>query len=138
MSHQPRIMIVEDDAVFRRVMSFTISRNGMAVETASDGQMAFDRICQGGIDFLVTDHQMPVCSGLQLLKQLDNEASVVRPPTILCTAKGLELNGPALRERFQLAAIMHKPFSPRKLTELILQHLHGVLCPATVASDGAS
>jgi CheY-like chemotaxis protein len=122
-------MIVEDDPVFRRVMSIVVSRNGLTAVTASDGQIAFERICQGGIDFLVTDHQMPICTGLDLLERLKNETSMVRPPTILCTAKGLELDGPALTARYQLAAIMHKPFSPRKLSEVILQHLRKPLAP---------
>ena len=51
-------------------------------------------------------------------------------PTILCTAKGLELDSRGLEERFKLVAVMHKPFSPRKLSDLILKHVgDGQLCP---------
>jgi CheY-like chemotaxis protein len=121
MSQQPTVLIVEDDPVFRRVMNFTIARCGFSVETASDGLAAYRRLCQGGIGFLVTDHQMPVCSGLELLEMLESTPEVTRPPTILCTAKGLELDSQGLQTRFGLAAVMHKPFSPRKLSELILE-----------------
>ncbi|MEL6110052.1 MAG: hypothetical protein AAFU85_28910, partial [Planctomycetota bacterium] len=38
-------------------------------------------------------------------------------------AKGLELDREQLRREFDLSGILHKPFSPRKLTELILQCL---------------
>ncbi len=123
MSHQPTVLIAEDDPVFRRVMNFTIARCGLTVETASDGLAAYQRICGGGIDFLVTDHQMPLCTGLELLEMLERNLDVVRPPVILCTAKGLELDSQHLQSRFALAAIMHKPFSPRRLSELILQHI---------------
>ncbi len=123
MSKQPTVLIVEDDPVFRRVMNFTIARSGFAVESASDGLTAYHRICQGGIDFLVTDHQMPICTGLELLERLDSNPEIDSPPTILCTAKGLELDSQGLQSRFGLAAIMHKPFSPRRLSELILQHI---------------
>ncbi|TWT93984.1 response regulator [Stieleria varia] len=123
MSNSPAILIIEDDPVFRRVLSFTLSKAGFAVETASDGEKGYERLMRGGIDFLVTDYQMPICSGLQLLERLDNVPGYKRPNAILCTAKGLELDGEALRNRFRLTAILHKPFSPRKLSELVVDAL---------------
>lgn len=116
------VLIAEDDPVFRRVMSFSIARSGLTVESVGDGEAAYQRLCRGGIQFLVTDHQMPICSGLELLERLEANSEIVFPPAILCTAKGLELDSQALESRFHLAAVIHKPFSPRKLTELILQH----------------
>jgi CheY-like chemotaxis protein len=134
MSQQPTVLIVEDDPVFRRVMNFSIARCGFSVETASDGQAAYRRLCQGGIDFLVTDHQMPVCSGLELLEMLESNPDLIRPPTILCTAKGLELDSQGLQTRFALAAVMHKPFSPRKLSELIQEIIQTDSAPAKVSA----
>ena len=91
MTNDPTtVLIAEDDPVFRRVMGFSIARSGLTVESVADGQAAFERLSQGGIHFLVTDHQMPVCSGLELLERLASNPSVPCPPTILCTAKGLE------------------------------------------------
>ena len=138
MSQQRTILIVEDDPVFRRVINFTVARSGFAVETASDGQAAYERICRGGIDFLVTDHQMPICSGLELLEKLEANLSIVRPPTILCTAKGLELDSQGLQARFGLAAVMHKPFSPRKLSELIEQFIGSEPDPPPRTESGES
>ncbi len=51
-------------------MSFSIARSGLTVESVADGAAAYERLCQGGVDFLVTDHQMPICSGLELLEKL--------------------------------------------------------------------
>ncbi len=123
MPQSSTVLIVEDDPVFRRVMNFTIARCGFTVETASDGKSAYHRLCNGGIDFLVTDHQMPICTGLELLEMIEENESLISPPTILCTAKGLELDSQGLQSRFNLVTVMHKPFSPRKLSELILQHI---------------
>ena len=104
-------------------MSFSIAKTGLTVESVGNGLSAYERLCQGGIDFLVTDHQMPICSGLELLERLTVNAEISTPPTILCTAKGLELDRQRLLSRYELVAIMHKPFSPRKLVEQILQRL---------------
>ena len=123
MSKLPTILIVEDDPVFRRVLSFTIAKSGLNVETANHGGLGFDRLMQGGIDFLVTDLQMPICSGLELLERLDAAPGYSRPGTILCTAKGMELDSEAIIKQYRLAEIMHKPFSPRKLGEAIQRYL---------------
>lgn len=123
MSTTPTVLIIEDDPVFRRVLSFTVAKSGLSVETANDGEEGFERLARGGIDFIVTDFQMPRCGGIELLTRLDELPDYTRPPAILCTAKGLELDSEQLRRDFRLACIMHKPFSPRKLSEVILQHL---------------
>lgn len=121
----PIILIAEDDPVFRRVMGFSIARAGFTVESVGDGEAAYQRLCRGGIRFLVTDHQMPICTGLELLDRLAATQTKrnLWPPAILCTAKGLELDSQAMESRYNLVAVMHKPFSPRKLSELILKHV---------------
>ena len=118
------VLIAEDDPVFRRVMVFSIARQGLTVECVSDGEAAYQRLCLGGISFLVTDHQMPICSGVELLERMaTSNTGIVRPPAILCTAKGLELDSADLQSRYDLVAVMHKPFSPRRLSERIVTHL---------------
>ena len=138
MTLKQTVLIVEDEPVFRRVMSFTVARSGLQVETASDGDQAYQRLLQGGIDFLVTDHQMPVCTGLELLQRLVENNDVAQPPTILCTAKGLELDSRELESRFHLVGIMHKPFSPRKLSDLILAHLSGESPGPSIAAPSST
>ena len=123
MSQTPTVLIIEDDPVFRRVLTFTVAKTGFAVDTANDGEAGFTRLMQRDVAFLVTDYQMPGCGGLELLQRLREVENYQRPPAILCTAKGLELDSETLRKEFDLTAIMHKPFSPRKLSEIIVQTL---------------
>lgn len=119
MTKPPTVLIVEDDPVFRRVLNFTVAKSGFQSETASNGEEGYQRLLKGGVDFLVTDLQMPICSGIELLQRLEETEGVEPPAAILCTAKGLELDTEELKKRFNLTAIMHKPFSPRKLSDLI-------------------
>ncbi len=132
MSHSPenttsanKVLIAEDDPMFRRVLAAAISRIGVQTETVSNGDEAYERIQRGGIGFLVLDYQMPICSGIELLERMatgkQNKHDL--PPTILCTAKGFEIDGPALSERFGLVAILHKPFSATQLGTLISENL---------------
>jgi len=120
-----RVLIAEDDPVFRRVLAAAISRIGVDTETVSNGDEAYERVQRGGVDFLVLDYQMPICSGIEFLERMatgkQNKHDL--PPTILCTAKGFEIDGPALSERFGLVAILHKPFSATQLGTLISENL---------------
>ncbi len=123
MTHQPTVLIAEDDPVFRRVLTFTIEKCGFNVIAASDGLAASERYTEGGIDFLVTDLQMPRRSGLELLDFIHANPTHGTPPTILCTAKGFELDRQEVSEQYGLVEIMNKPFSPRKLSKTIENYL---------------
>ena len=114
-----KILVAEDDPVFRRVIVFTLKQLGFVVDSVSDGRKAFEMLQQSKYDLLVTDHQMPVCSGLELIESLRNLPAYEQLPVILCTARGLELDKQALFERYRLSEIMHKPFSPRLLADKV-------------------
>lgn len=119
------VLIAEDDPVFRRVLAASISQLGVRIEAVSNGKEAYERIQRGGVDFLVLDYQMPICSGMELLERLapEQQNEYDMPPTILCTAKGFEIDGPALSKRFGLIGILHKPFSATQLGKLISENL---------------
>ncbi|MBB3209719.1 CheY-like chemotaxis protein [Rhodopirellula rubra] len=124
-SNPPSILVAEDDPVFRRLMHFTIEQAGYRVFTAPDGEQAWQRLQEGDIDLLVTDHQMPRCSGIELLHRVRDAASEGQPlisTAVLCTAKGFELDCSQLQDEFGLLAVMGKPFSPKQLTRLIDGH----------------
>jgi CheY-like chemotaxis protein len=116
---QFRVLVAEDDVVFRRVITFTLQRAGFAVTAVANGALAWECLGRESFDCLVTDHQMPQMSGIELLNLLRKSEPHRGLPTVLCTAKGLELDAVYLAERYQLAAVMHKPFSPRKLVEIL-------------------
>lgn len=116
-----KILVAEDDPVFRRVIVFTLERQGFAVTAASNGMMAWELAQQHDFDGMVTDHQMPGLTGIELLERLRTTSKFVGKPIILCTAKGLELDSGFLIERYGLATVLHKPFSPQRLASLLLE-----------------
>ncbi len=124
-------MIAEDDPVFRRVIAITVAKCGFQVETVGDGQAAFERLQEEGIDLLITDQQMPRCTGHELLDRLARSPAIRFPPTILCTAKGFELDREDLQETFGLLAVFYKPFSPRRLTDVLLDCLTPPTAPVS-------
>lgn len=121
MNPFPLVLIAEDDVVFRRVLQFTITQAKYRVEVVGDGRAALHRLRQGGIDFLITDQQMPHMQGSDLLTHVREENLLPPRRSILCTAKEKEMDGEQLRNHLQLLAVLSKPFSPAKLRTLIDQ-----------------
>ena len=65
------VVVAEDDGSTRSLLSKGLrGLNGWEVVMAKDGREAFDYITQNAVDVLVTDLQMPVMDGYQLIAQV--------------------------------------------------------------------
>ena len=124
-SQNTTVLVAEDDPVFRRLLQFTIERCGFRVVAVADGDLAWKRLQERDIDLLITDQQMPHCTGIELLLRIANQArddsddSPIVPASILCTAKGLEMDRERVRAQFNLLAVLGKPFSPKQLSRVV-------------------
>jgi CheY-like chemotaxis protein len=77
-----RILYAEDHPVVREVIAEVFASEGHRVTCAADGREAFERFAAqpGGFDLIVTDHQMPYLTGLELagyLRAADYAGSIV-------------------------------------------------------------
>jgi len=65
-----QILIVDDDPITLELLSDPLMALGYRVTMAHDGDEAWARIRQGGIDLVITDWMMPGLDGLQLCRRL--------------------------------------------------------------------
>ena len=65
-----RTLVVDDDAGARSALTSLLEAEGYQVDTAPDGQAALDRLVELPPDVIVTDLDMPVMNGMQLLADL--------------------------------------------------------------------
>lgn len=86
MNPPRRVLVVDDEINMRRVLEIMLSRRGHRTEAAADGQEAWDRIQEGGIDLICTDLRMPRLDGIELLRRV--RAAGLDLPVILMTAHG--------------------------------------------------
>ena len=85
----PRILIVDDDPVQRRLLEALTRRFGYASETAASGEEALARLATtvpGPIDLMILDLVMPDLDGMGVLTRLRDADRTV--PTIVQTAHG--------------------------------------------------
>jgi CheY-like chemotaxis protein len=68
-AHTLRILAVDDDQVIRDVVRAALTREGHQVTTVDDGSRAHQLVEEnpGAFDLVITDHQMPVMTGLELV-----------------------------------------------------------------------
>lgn len=114
-----RILVVEDDPHILRVICMWLSRQGHEVFEARNGLAALELVQQHHPDILITDINMPVLDGLELLERLKQEAHVPRGIVVLTNRWDHREIGERLAD--WKAHVVPKPFSPTKLAELIEQ-----------------
>lgn len=119
MDKDMKILIVDDFSTMRRIIKNLLRDLGFVnTVEADDGQTALPKLQAGGIDFLVTDWNMPGMSGLELLKAVRADANLAGLPVLMVTAE-------AKREQIVEAAqsgvngYVIKPFTAATLQEKI-------------------
>ena len=111
MPDQTRLLVVDDDADIRELLSAYLARYDMAVETAADGAGLFEKLDHAHFDLIILDIMLPGEDGLSLCRRLRGASSI---PVIFLTALdsstdrvvGLELGADDY---------VVKPFDPREL-----------------------
>jgi diguanylate cyclase (GGDEF)-like protein len=81
-----KLLVVDDDANNRDMLSRRLTRRGFAVEVAENGQEALEKIEAAQYDLVLLDQMMPGMSGLDLLRLLRATYSQTDLPVIMVTA----------------------------------------------------
>ena len=84
-----RILLVEDNAFNQELAVDLLSRAGVAVSVAGDGQRALDALARGQFDAVLMDCQMPVMDGYAATKALRERPSLRTLPVIAMTANAM-------------------------------------------------
>lgn len=75
-----KILVVDDEEIIRESLSYILKKEGYIVEEASNGKEAYNKINEGFFDLVISDLEMPVMKGTELLeeiKKLDIKTSVI-------------------------------------------------------------
>ena len=112
-----KILVAEDDRHISRVIQMWLQRSGHEVIAATDGKKALELIRSTHPDLLLTDVNMPLMDGMDLLEIVHAE-SLIPHPSIVLTSRCDQMEIEARASR--LGAVVHpKPFSPLHLAEAV-------------------
>ena len=88
-----KILIVDDFSTMRRIIKNILKEIGYTnVDEADDGSTALEKLKDGGFDFIVTDWNMPIMPGIELLKAVRKDAKLKTLPVLMVTAEKSEQN----------------------------------------------
>lgn len=83
-----KILVVDDFSTMRRIIKNLLNDLGfMNIVEADDGNTALPVLKKGGIDFLITDWNMPGMTGIELLKQVRADDKLGSLPVLMVTAE---------------------------------------------------
>ena len=111
-----RVLVVDDSAIARQVLSGVLALQGMEVRAASDPLIALGKMRTWAPDVIVLDLEMPRMDGLTFLRLLRKQAMAT--PVVICSGVAGERSAVALRapQAYQAAS---------KVVHAVMPWLHG-------------
>lgn len=127
-----RILVVEDEADLRQVLSYNLRDAGHDVVLAAEGRKALALAAEQPPDLVLLDLMLPDLSGLEVCRTLKSSERTRDIPVVMLTARGEEIDRVV---GFELGAddYVVKPFSVREL----LLRLRAVLRRGAVPPEEA-
>ena len=129
MSSPTLVLLVEDDVRLAHLTAQYLEKNGFAVTTAGNGNVAMEELRRNRFDIALLDIMLPGRSGLEVCQGLRQISDL---PVIILTARGEEADR-VLGLELGADDYLVKPFSPRELLarmNALLRRARGQAGPA--------
>ena len=114
----PRVLVVEDVADIRDLISINLELEGFDVRTAGDGRECLDIVEAVEPDLITLDVAMPELDGFSTAARLRSQRTTTAIPLVMITARaqGFDL---ARGDEIGVDAYVTKPFDPADLVRTV-------------------
>lgn len=112
------VLIVDDSASMRQLVSFALKDAGYDVIAAVNGKDALDKLNGTKAEMVVTDLNMPEMDGIQLIKELRSKPGYKFTPIIMLTTESQESKKQEGKQAGASGWIV-KPFTPEQLIDIV-------------------
>jgi len=121
MAH--KVLVADDELHIIHVVAIKLRNNGYEVISAGNGAEAYELACREKPDVVVTDYQMPLMTGIELIEKMRGQDGTRDIPVILLTARSFAIT-PEMQESLGVSSCLSKPFSPKELLKTIQDILY--------------
>ena len=112
-----KFLVVDDFSTMRRIVRNLLKELGYSnVDEAEDGAMALSKLKNDHFDFVISDWNMPVMDGLEMLKNIRSDATLSGMPVLMVTAEAKKENIIAAAQAGANGYVV-KPFTAATLDE---------------------
>ena len=112
------LLIVDDSASMRQMVSFTLKDAGYEVIAAANGKDALGKLDGAKIAMVITDLNMPEMDGIELIRQLRGRPGFKFTPIVMLTTESQDAKKLAGKQA-GASGWMVKPFKPEQLIDTI-------------------
>lgn len=119
---QKTVLVVDDAAVVRQMVSLTLQGAGCTIITAVNGNDALSKLESTSVDMVITDLNMPEMDGITLVREIRKKEACKFTPIVMLTTVSQEekkKDGAAAGA----SGWIYKPFNPRQLLEVVHKFL---------------
>ena len=92
MSPKPLVLVVEDEATQREVLTYNLEAEGYEVRQAASGELALDLAREERPDLILLDWMLPEVSGIEICRRLKSAAGMRAIPVIMISARAEEVD----------------------------------------------
>lgn len=112
------ILVVDDSASMRQVVSGTLESAGFSTVVAVDGVDALKKLDQHRVNLIISDVNMPNMDGISFLKEVKQRADTRFTPVIMLTTENVQDKKEQGRQAGARAWIV-KPFQPDQIVSAV-------------------
>jgi len=113
-----RILVVDDDSITRKFVSFILRSEGFEVIAAQDGMEALEMMGATEVDLMITDLNMPKMDGAELIQTIRNGSVQSDLPIIMLSTEADE-DSRNIVFQAGVSDYMIKPVSRKVLTDKV-------------------
>lgn len=122
-SVKPKIMLVEDNEIYRKLVKNAMMVSGLEVLEAENGLRGLEMARVTHPDLIIIDIYMPVMDGMTMLSELKKDAQLMKIPVVMVTNVQEELEN-AVKNGAE-EALLKSSLTPRQLIDVCKKHLPG-------------
>jgi DNA-binding response OmpR family regulator len=127
---RPRVLITDDDASLRVLLTALCTRYGYACDSAKDGADALEKLQRSPYDLLLLDLVMPRLNGFEVIDGLRSLSS--KPAVIVVSTHPVPQ---AMLDSEVVHAVMQKPFDFDSLIEVMAETASAMHASRIAAED---
>jgi two-component system chemotaxis response regulator CheY len=118
------ILLVDDSSVMRSMIKKTLKLSGIPIGVlleGSNGKEGIELLHSNWIDLVITDINMPVMDGEEMLELMKQDPGLKDVPVLIVSTEGSESRIERLLQKG--ARFLRKPFTPEMLRDAIYNML---------------
>lgn len=119
MADKKKIIIVEDEFNFAKMVKLRLESNGYEVSIAGDAYQGTQMIIKDSYDLIILDLMMPAGGGFSLLERINKLPLKASVPVVILTGRQIDESTMEKARKNNVKAIFAKPYNSVEFTNKI-------------------